>query len=153
MRDRGSLAGVRLGLWGMYLNDYRSRSLLFGLDFGRSFLDERLSFDLSFVYAGTNDTSANNPATTPCSAGTVGTVASVNQGCYGTRAGAQYETGLTVAGAPSSHWFAFLDYRLVADTSGGQIVAAQPMASPPLAALPQPTILTHVLLLRIEARY
>jgi hypothetical protein len=153
MRDRGSLAGLRLGLWFTYLADYRSHSSIFGFDFGRSFLDERLSIDLSFLYAGTTDTLANQPTTTPCSAaaGTVGSLASVNQGCYGTRAGAQYETGITVSGAPSSHWFMFLDYRLVADTSGGFIVAPSMGGMP--AALPQPTVLTHVLLLRIEARY
>ncbi|MCU1281595.1 MAG: hypothetical protein JWM53_5141, partial [bacterium] len=156
VRDRGSLAGIRAGLWAMYLSDYRSRSALVGVDLGRSFLDERLTFDLSFVYAGTNDTLANNPnfPTVGCnSLIAVTNVAQVNQGCYGTRAGAQYETGLTVSTAPSNHWFFFIDYRLVADTTGGIIAAASPAASPPLVALPEPTILTHVLLLRMEARY
>jgi hypothetical protein len=155
LRDRGSLAGIRAGLWGMYLADYRSHSFLLGIDLGRSFLDERLSFDLSFVYAGTNDTLANNVAAQPCNIGTVGSansLAQINQGCYGTRAGAQYETGLTVSGLLSSHWFTFIDYRIVADTSGGFIVPAA-SAVPPAGALPQPTVLTHVLLLRIEARY
>ncbi|MGZ3407579.1 MAG: hypothetical protein ACXVAN_14115, partial [Polyangia bacterium] len=155
IRDRGSLAGIRAGLWSTYLSDYRSRSVLVGVDLGRGFLDDRLNFDLSFVYAGTNDTSANNPATTPCNTGTASgtaSLASVNQGCYGTRAGAQYETGITVSGLMGAHWFAFIDYRLVVDTSGGFIVTAA-NATPPAGALPQPTILTHVLLLRIEARY
>ncbi|HEX8950202.1 MAG TPA: hypothetical protein VF945_00080, partial [Polyangia bacterium] len=153
LRERGSLAGIRAGLWFTYLSDYRSQSSIFGIDLGRSFYDERLSFDLSFVYAGTKDALANQPAATPCNAGTVGSLASVNQGCYGTRAGAQYETGLTVSAAPSSHWFMFVDYRLVADTSGGVIVPANATATPPVPVLPQPTILTHVLLLRLEARY
>jgi hypothetical protein len=151
VRDRGSLAGLRLGLWGTYLGDYRSKSLLLGIDLGRGFLDDRLNVDLSFVYVSTNDALANNPATQPCNAGTVASVASVNQGCAGTRSGAQYETGLSVSAAPSNHWFMFIDYRLVVDTSGGFIVVANPMAM--VAALPQPTILTHVLLFRIEARY
>ena len=153
LRDRGSLAGIRMGLWLTYLADYRSHSTILGLDFGRSFLDERLSFDLSFLYAATNDALANQPTTTPCNGATVGSLASVNQGCYGTRAGAEYETGITVTGAPSNHWFMYLDYRIVADTSGGFIVAPNPMATPPPVVLPQPTVLTHVLLLRIEARY
>ncbi|MGZ3426076.1 MAG: hypothetical protein ACXVCV_05465 [Polyangia bacterium] len=155
IRDRGSLAGIRAGLWSTYLSDYRSRSVLVGVDLGRGFLDDRLNFDLSFIYAGTNDTSANNPATTPCNTGTASgtaSLASVNQGCYGTRAGAQYETGITISGLMGAHWFAFIDYRLVVDTSGGFIVTAA-NATPPAGALPQPTILTHVLLLRIEARY
>ncbi|HWE27413.1 MAG TPA: hypothetical protein VHB97_05390 [Polyangia bacterium] len=151
LRDRGSLAGIRFGLWFTYLSDYRSKSSIFGFDFGRSFFDERLSIDLSFLYANTNDALANQPTTTPCNGGTVGSLASVNQGCYGTRAGAEYETGLTVSWAPSLHWFLFVDYRLVADTSGGFIVAPNAMAM--TVALPQPTVLTHVLLLRIEARY
>ena len=152
VRDRGSLGGVRMGLWGMFLNDYRSRSELFGINLGRSFLDERLTFDLSFLYANTSDTLANSP-NFPASGCTITDVATVNAGCYGTRSGAEYETGLTVSAAPSSHWFLFVDYRLVADTSGGFIVAPNPMAATPPVPLPQPTILTHVLLLRIEARY
>ena len=150
LRDRGSLAGIRMGLWFTYLGDYRSKSAIFGIDLGRSFLDERLSFDLSFLYASTNDALANQPTTQPC-VGSFASVASVNQGCYGTRAGAEYETGLTVTAIPSNHWFLFLDYRLVADASGGYIIAPgnAAMAMP----LPQPTILTHVLLMRIEARY
>jgi len=152
LRERGSLAGLRLGLWFTYLSDYRSHSTLIGFDFGRGFLDDRLNIDLSFVYAGTSDRLANQPTTQPC-AGIPTGVAFVNQGCYGTRAGAQYETGITISGAPSNHWFMFADYRLVADTSGGIIATGLPGAMPPLPNLPQPTILTHVLLFRIEARY
>src|SRR5207248_394762 len=54
LRDRGSLAAIRFGLWFTYLSDYRSKSSIFGFDFGRSFLDDRLSIDLSFLYAGTS---------------------------------------------------------------------------------------------------
>ena len=161
LRERGSLAGLRFGLWLTYLSDYRSKSTIFGFNMGRAFLDDRLDFELAFLYANTADTLANNPQAIPCSAivsapataPNFGVVASVNQGCYGTRAGAEYETGLTMSYEPSPHWFMFVDYRLVADTSGGIIAAAQPMATPPLGALPQPTILTHALLLRLEARY
>lgn len=152
VRDRGSLAGIRAGLWGTYLADYRARSVLFGIDLGRSFFDDRLSIDLSFLYADTRDLSANNPATPnpSCPAG-VATAAQVNQGCYGLRSGDEYETGLTVSWTPSARWFLFVDYRLVADTSGGYIVAPTMGGTP--AALPQPTVLSHVLLLRVEARY
>ena len=77
----------------------------------------------------------------------------MNQGCYGLRAGSEYETGITITGALSNHWFMFLDYRLVADTSGGLVTPANAPGVTNPAALPQPTLLTHVLLLRIEARY
>jgi hypothetical protein len=154
VRDRGSLAGIRTGVWGEYLADYRARSFILGIELGRSFLDDRLSLDLSFLYADTRDLSANNPAdpVPTCPAG-VASAASVNQGCYGLRSGAEYETGLTATYSPSAHWFFMLDYRLVADTSGGFVIKGDPTATPPIAALPQPTILTHVLLLRLEARY
>ena len=166
-RDRGSLAGLRMGLWGSYISDYRSRNLILGLELGRSFLDDRLSVDLSFLYADTRDTLANNPATQPCNtaapvvvtntaSGPVyagGGAALVNQSCYGLRSGAEYETGITITGAPSAHWFMFLDYRLVADKSGGSVVSATTPNMPVTPALVEPTILTHVLLLRLEARY
>ncbi|MDB4970071.1 MAG: hypothetical protein JWN44_5760 [Myxococcales bacterium] len=148
IRDRGSLAGLRPALWGMYLADYRTKGFIMGMELGRSFADDRLSIDLSFLYSSTSDQGANNPMVGPC-VGPPASIASVYNNCYGTRAGATYEAGLTITAAPSLHWFAFLDYRLVADTSGGYVV-------PPggtMATLPQPTILTHVLLLRIEARY
>jgi hypothetical protein len=119
----------------------------------RAFLDDKLDFELAFLYANTNDVLANNPQAVQCTiagpGASFGSVAYVNQGCYGTRAGAEYETGLTISYEPSPHWFMFVDYRLVADTSGGLIAPA----APPLGALPQPTILTHALLLRLEARY
>jgi hypothetical protein len=150
LRDRGSLAGIRAGLWGMLLSDYRSTSFLFGLDFGRSWLDDRLTVDLSFLYSSTRDALANNP-NAPAVGCVITNYATVNEGCYGNRAGAEYETGLTVSGQPSSHWFMFFDYRLVVDTTGGFIVAGN--AANGVTALPQPTLLTHVLLFRIEARY
>lgn len=154
VRDRGSLAGIRAGLWGEYIADYRSKNVILGIDLGRSFLDERLGFDLSFLYADTRDLSANNPATpNPTCPTSATTAALVNQGCYGLRSGAEYETGITITGMPSSHWFMFLDYRLVADKSGGLVSAGAPAATPPVPPLPYPTILTHVLLLRLEARY
>ena len=148
IRDRGSLADIRFGLWFTHLSDYRSRSEIFGFNVGRSFLDDKLSFDLTFLYAATNDTAANNPLTQPC---ITSSVATVNAGCYGMRAGAEYEPGITISYAPGTHWFFFVDYRLVADTSGGYVIAPGNMAM--LAPLPQPTIWTHVLLLRLEARY
>jgi hypothetical protein len=154
LRERGTLAGLRPGLWGTYLSDYRSRSLILGISLGRSFLDERLTVDLSFLYASTSDALANNPKAGPCTIlGTSGaSVTSIQNLCYGTRAGAEYEIGLTVTGMLGAHWFTLLDYRLVADTSGGYLVTPSMMAVPPEGAK-QPTVLTHVLLLRLEARY
>lgn len=153
VRDRGSLGGVRAGLWGMYLSDYRSKSFLAGFDLGRAFLDDRLDLTLTFLYSNTNDTSANNPGAFQCTVGTSGLSSIVAQqnGCYGTRAGSTYETGFTVMGVPFTHWFAFLDYRLVADLTGGVFQGTQNVMG--VTPVPQPTILTHVLLLRLETRY
>ena len=155
LRDRGTLAGFRTGLWGMYLSDYRSRSIFAGLDFGRGFFDDRFDATLSFLYANTKDASANNPTAVSCAGGTTGllvtSITMMQNGCYGTRAGSEYELGLTVSGMPFNHWFAFLDYRLVADLSGGQLQGTYGMMG--VTPVPEPTLLTHVLLLRIEARY
>lgn len=145
IRDRGSLWGLRPGLWGMYLSDYRARSAILGITLGRSFWEERLAVDLSFLYASVTDSLAG-PSFAPCSA--PATVTALQNTCYGRRAGADYELGFSVTAQPWTHWFGFLDYRLMADTSSGNIVEpGQGMV------LPQPTVLTHVLLLRIEARY
>lgn len=149
LRDRGTLAGFRTGLWGTYLSDYRSRSIFAGLDVGRGFFDDRLDASLSFLYANTKDALANNPAQVPCTVALVTSFTLMQNGCYGTRAGSEYEMGLTVSGMPFNHWFAFLDYRLVADLSGGAVAGTVGTMTP----IAQPTILTHVLLLRIEARY
>jgi hypothetical protein len=58
--------------------------------------------------------------------------------CFGGLDGAEYEAALTVTGMPSPHWFAMADYRVVVDTS---------------SAANQPAVLTHVVVLRVEARY
>ena len=50
------------------------------------------------------------------------------------------------SGEPFSHWNAFVDYRLVADNTDGIWGTA---GAPPVM-VPQPTILTHVLLFRVE---
>ncbi len=150
VRDRGSVAGIRAGLWTEYIADFRAKNFIFGIDLGRGFLDDRLNFDLSFLYADTRDEEANNPTVQPCS---TGSYALINAYCYGNRSGAEYETGLTTSYAAGTHWFMFVDYRFVVDTSGGLIAPGIPAASPPVPALPQPTVITHVLLLRLEARY
>lgn len=146
IRDRGTLAAIRAGLWGMYLSDYQARSVLVGVDLGRSFLDERLGVDLSFVYAKTTDDGAQNPLP---ACGTTLTLTTY-QTCYGTRDGAEYELGATVNGMMGTHWLAFLDYRMVFDQTGGTFPQGLGMG----AATPaQPSVITHMLLLRIEARY
>jgi hypothetical protein len=155
LRERGTLAGLRPSLWGEYLADYRSRSYILGVGLGRNFLDDRLNFDLSFLYAQTSDSLANNPKFTTCGPSSGTLVVSPNSGvvalqtsCFGTRAGAEYELGLTMTSVLGAHWFAMVDYRFVADTSGGSLPSTSPT---PMYA--QPTVLTHVLLLRLEARY
>ena len=136
IRDRGSLKGLRAGLWYTFLNDYRSGSYVLGVELGRSFLDERLTFDLGFLYARTID-QASGPLGTMCSAPmTTPNGAGLIVACYGTRDGASYEPGLTFTTMPFKHWFGMIDYRLVLNET-----AAQPM------------LVTHVLLLRLEARY
>jgi hypothetical protein len=148
LRDRGGLWGLRPGLWAMYLSDYRAQDLILGVTLGRSFWDERLTIDLSFLYASVTDSQVG---ATFAQCNTLLPVAQ-QQGkpnnCYGRRGGADYEFGVTVTTSPWKHWFAFFDYRLMDDTSSGYIV--EPTAG---MALPQPTVLTHVLLVRIEARY
>jgi hypothetical protein len=63
-------------------------------------------------------------------------VASALATCYGAREGEEYEAALTATVAAGDHWFAFADYRLLVDRTGGQ-----------------PVLLTHAVLLRIEMRY
>ncbi|HEY2746396.1 MAG TPA: hypothetical protein VGL86_17310 [Polyangia bacterium] len=152
VRDRGSIAGIRAGLWGEYIDDYRAKNFIFGFDLGRGFFDDRLNIDLAFLYADTRDAEANNPLVQPCqAAGASAAIISAN--CFGNRSGAESEPGLTVSYAASNHWFMFIDYRFVIDTSGGIVAPPSPAATPPLPALHEPTIYTHVLLLRLEARY
>jgi hypothetical protein len=150
LRDRGTLWSLRAALWGMYLSDYQARNILVGVELGRSFLDERLSIDLAFLYAKTNDNGAINPlpACTP------NMIPSTFQTCYGTRDAAEYETGATVTGQLGAHWFALLDYRLVFDQTAGNFPyqTGVPMMGQ-AATPPQPSIMTHMILLRIEARY
>jgi hypothetical protein len=160
LRDRGSLAGLRLGLWATYIADYRAKNFIAAFEFGRSWFEERLSIDLSFLYAKTNDQLAGggmNGLPIACVpfpyAPTATQALAANNTCYGTRDGSEYEFGFTLAGEPFAHWYAFLDYRLVADTTNGNLIAGSPTANPPVAATPQPTILTHVLMFLIEARY
>jgi hypothetical protein len=147
VRDRGSLAGLRFNLWASYIGDYRTRNIVAALELGRSWFDERLSLDLVFLYAKTDDSQAGlgmNGLPVTCDQSSI---IKLSATCYGTRNASSYEAGLTLAGEPFSHWNAFLDYRLVADQTEG-IWGTVGMAS-----VPQPTILTHVLLFRIEARY
>jgi hypothetical protein len=146
-RDRGSLWKLRPSLWVTYINDYRSRSAIVGLELGRGFVDDRLTINLAFLYANTKDALAGPPPTA-CTAATLVPLAQGLGSCAGTRDGAEYELGLTLTAQPAAHWFGFFDYRLVADTTNGQLGAIGTGA-----ATAQPTLLTHVLLLRIEARY
>jgi hypothetical protein len=134
-RDLGTLWGIRAGLWYTLLDDFRSSSHVLGIELGRSFYDDRLGIDLSFLYARTRDQSAGN--TMGCVAPmTPANSSSLILPCFGTRDGAEYEPGLTLTGTISAHWFAFLDYRMVVNETKGV-----------------PDILTHSLIGRIEARY
>ena len=135
IRDRGSLKGIRAGLWYTLLDDFRSSSHILGVELGRSFLDERLSLDLSFLYARTRDQSAGVStcnATVPFAPDRTALLTP----CFGTRDGESFEPALTVSTTLGKHWFGLLDYRLVVNSTVGTSA-----------------ILTHVLLLRIEARY
>jgi hypothetical protein len=152
VRDRGSLAGLRFNLWASYIGDYRTRNIVASFEMGRSWFDERLSLDLVFLYAKTDDALAGKGvagAPLACDPSSPTDYIKLNSTCYGTRSGSSYEAGLTLAGEPFNHWNAFVDYRLVADQMDGFILAPAGMA----AGIPQPTVLTHVLLFRIEARY
>jgi hypothetical protein len=134
-RDRGRLAGLRLGMWLSYLADYRGRSIIWDLDVGRSFWDEKLSIDIAFLYSRTRDAGAG----LTCNPNQIALLSGValNNNCWGARDGAEYEFGLTVSGSPWKKWLGLLDYRVVIDDAGTN----------------RPNLLTHLLLLRIEARY
>lgn len=123
----------------MYLADYRARSVIVSADLARSFRDERLSVDVTFIYASTNDALANNASASPC-VGAPTSFVTLQNSCYGQRAGSEYEAGVTITAQPFTRWFGFLDYRLVADLSGGNLPGVTPAAA-------RPTVLTHVLLL------
>jgi hypothetical protein len=128
-RDRGSLVGLRLGVWGTYLSAFRAKSYIAGLEVGRSFLSERLGLDARAVYAHTIDgqVGATCDAESPASALAT---------CFGNRTGDEIEAGLTVTAAIGDHWNGFVEYRMVADSASASSA-----------------IYTHVVMLRVEARY
>jgi hypothetical protein len=137
LRDGGSLKGLRMGVSYIYLDDYRAASHVVSFELGRSFLDERLTLDLNVLYARTRD---KGISTMPCNT----FAAPLELNCYGMRDGASYETALTLTGAPGRRWFLLGDYRLVINQSeiaGGGMVQGRPL------------LFTHVLLLRVEARF
>jgi hypothetical protein len=137
IRDGGSLRGVRMGLSYLYLDDYRAQSHVLNVELGRSFLDERLTVDFNFLYAKTRD---KGISTMPCN----GLAAPLELNCYGMRNGSSYETALTITGAPGRRWLLLGDYRLVINQSeiqSGMTVEGRPL------------LFTHVLLLRVEARF
>jgi hypothetical protein len=131
VRDRGALKGVRLGLWYTFIRDYRARNHILSFELGRSFLADRLSVDLMFMYANTNDAQAGQVCTPPLMTLTSAT-------CWGTRLGDSYEVGFTVTGLAWKHWFALVDYRMLVDTMSNSTDRA---------------LITHMLLMRLEARY
>lgn len=141
IRDLGSLKGLREGLWYTYLADYRSLSYIVGFELGRNFWNDRLTADINFLYARTTDVSAGNPGNDCRVASPNFSSAPNNTGiplaCFGTRDGQNYEPGVTLTINPFRHWFALADYRLVVNTNDPGAKA----------------ILTHSLVVRIEARY
>ncbi len=150
LRDRGSLGGMRLGLWATYLRDYRSENALVGFDFGRSFRDEKFSFDAQIVYARTRDQGyglgcplyfTTTPTGTPSASALIPTGPGSLSSCFGGRDGSEYEAGLTLATRPTEHWYALLDYRLVIDQS--QVTQTANTSN----------IYTNMLMLRLETRY
>jgi hypothetical protein len=128
VRDRGAVKGIRAALWYTFIRDYRARNHLLSLELGRSFFDERLSLDLLFLYANTHDDQVGQACTPP--------PIMTSAVCWGTRAGDDFEVGLTATALFWKHWFGLLDYRLLIDTMAAQNA-----------------LVTHMLLLRVEARY
>jgi hypothetical protein len=131
VRERGSLKGIRVALWYMYLLDYRAASHVLSLEAGRSFLDEKLSVDFLFMYANTRDSQAGQTCAPPLAMFNPAT-------CWGTRIGDEFEGGVTLTAMAWKHWFGLLDYRILADTQTNG---------------PAKVLYTHMLLLRLEARY
>jgi hypothetical protein len=143
IRNRGTVWGLRPALWFTYLHDYRAEDFFVGGSLGRDFLRDRLSLDVSFTYAREKDASpADAPAmgaTSSCPAGSIVTALSQKVAltdCWGTRNGHDIEPGLTISATPAKHWFLFADYRADLALSYGTRY-----------------LITHVLLLRLEARY
>jgi hypothetical protein len=133
LRDRGTLAGIRAGLWLSYIADYRANSIVFDFDIGRSFWSEKLSVDATFLYARTKDAGAGVAA---CNPNVTVAAMLLLPTCFGDRDGSEYEVGFTISGSPWKRWLGLLDYRLVVDDTRAK-----------------PDILTHLLLMRIETRY
>ncbi len=131
VRDRGSLKGIRAALWYTYISDNRARNHVFSIELGRSFLNERLSADVMFLYAATRDSQVGQLCSPPLATFSPAT-------CWGDRIGQEYEGGFTVTGMAWKHWFGLVDYRLLADTQTNSAAHV---------------LYTHTLLLRIEARY
>jgi hypothetical protein len=146
MRDRGSVWQLRPTVWLSYISDYRSRNIIFDFDIERRFLDDRLGLDLAFLYANTKDV-LSGPPPVQCNPG----LPQALDTCFGTRDGAEYELGFTLWGQPGKHWFAFFDYRMVANTTNGTLGTLNVNGT--MTTPPQPTLFTHVLLLRLEMRY
>jgi hypothetical protein len=143
IRNRGTVWGLRPALWFTYLHDYRAEDVFVGGSIGRDFLRDRLSLDVSFTYAREKDDSPTNPpamgATSSCPLAGPNTALSQQvalQECWGTRNGHDIEPGLTLTATPAKHWFLFADYRADLALSYGTRY-----------------LITHVLLLRVEARY
>src|SRR5207249_5890728 len=65
VRDRGSVKGIRAGIAYTFIGDYRARNHILQIDLGRSFLDERLTVDVMFLYANTRDEQVCKVCTPP----------------------------------------------------------------------------------------
>jgi hypothetical protein len=126
VRDRGSLAGLRLAAAFTYLADFRTRTYLATLGVGRSFARDRVELDADFVYANGRDTLV----------GTACDTTRVLATCFGARAGSEYEAGLSLSAQPYSGGHFALEYRLVVDATDRQT-----------------TIFGHMIYLRFEARF
>jgi hypothetical protein len=149
VRDRGSLAGLRTGAYGMYIKDYRSEDFIASFNVGRSFHNDLFSIDAFFTYSWSKDqASTATGAAALCPSVTFNTspTNTILATCFGGRDGNTYEVGLTPTMLLSRHWFLMADYRLVIDQTTGTYNESAAMYN-------THAIITNNVFLRIEARY
>lgn len=149
LRDSGSWKGLRSLLSYTFLQNFRASSHLVHVGGGKSWLDERLSLDLEYVFLATTDegsggTACNVNQNQPHGDGVAQlstTISLFLPDCFGRRNGTSHEAGLTFTTNPVGRTFVLVDYRFSA------------LLTDPLGTQNIPTVFGHALLARIEAGF
>lgn len=149
LRDSGSWKGLRSLVAYTFLQNFRASSHLLRVGAGKSWLDERLSIDLEYVFLATTDEGAGGSACNvnqnqPHGDGVAQlstTISLFLPDCFGRRNGTSHEAGFTLTANPWRRMFLLLDYRfsaLLTEQQGVQLI---------------PTVFGHALLARVEAGF